>query len=202
MKIRPAILGKYLHDAAVEQLSSDLRSEGYDVQHKARIGGSQASIHADLIARRGDETIVYEVKVLGDRSHANLAGPAQAAHDIGAQFRMVVVRPQRQIGIEVEGVSELVLKALREVEPNPLSQVSDALGNGWHVVRVTDVELDAVAWRGDDVQVSGAAVAGLDNPDQGDLLLALPLTFTLWLNAALQFTRPPSITADTSDLDV
>lgn len=202
MKIAPAILGRHLQDAAIEQLSLDLSGKGYDVQREVRVEGAPPSYRADLIARRGDETIVYEVKVLGDRSHADLTRLAQAARDMGAQFRLVVVRPQRQVGIEIDKASELVFKALQEAEPSPLAPILAHLGEGWRAVHITDVELDTVAWRGEDIEVSGAAVVKLDNLDKGGLLLALPLTFTLRFDAAWRFTRQPSIAIDTSDLDI
>jgi len=210
--ISSGILGKHLHEAAAEQLEADLRGRGYDVQRGAPIGSAVPPFRADLLARRGDDAIVYEVKVLGDRLRGNLTRASEAAREIGAKFHAILVNPQRRVGIEIEGAPDLVLRAFSEASPTPLAEAFTRLEGEWHPIRVTDVQLDDIAWRAADVQVSGSAVLTLDQPVAGapqndawhDPLeqgVHLPVRFTLWLDQDRRFTQPPRLDVDISELD-
>ena len=207
--ISPGILGKRLHEAAAEQLAADLQGKGYDVQRDAPIGHAVPPFRADVLARRGGDAIVYEVKVLGDRLRGNPTRASKAAREIGARFHAVLVNPQRQVGIELEGASDLVLRASGDAGPVPLTAAVAQLGGNWRPVRITDVELDDIAWRGGGVQVSGSAVVTLEQPGpevsqdvpwNGDGV-HLPLRFTLWLDSKRSFTQPPRLDVDVSELD-
>ena len=210
--ISSGILGKHLHKTATEQLKADLRSKGYDVQRQAPIGSAVPPFRADVLARRGNDAIVYEVKVLGDRLRGNLTRASEAAREIGAKFHAILVNPQRRVGIEIEGAPGLVLRAFSEAGPAPLAEALSLLEGEWHPVRVTDVQLDDIAWRADAVQVSGSAVLTLDQPALGasqddpwhDSLeqgAHLPVHSTLWLDQDRRFTRSPRLDVDISELD-
>ena len=211
-KISTGILGKHLHEAAAEQLAADLQGKGYDVERDAPIGDAVPPFRADILARRGDDAIVYEVKVLGDRLRGNLTRASEAAREIGAKFHAILVNPQRQVGIEIEGAADLVLRAFKEGGSAARELVFARLKGGWFPVRVTDVQLDDIAWRADAVQVSGSAVLTLEQPgaetlqddpwhDPRERGVHLPVRFTLWLDRDRRFTQPPHLDVDLSELD-
>ena len=58
MEINKQILSKYYGKAAVEQLVQQYSLEGYEILHQKEIDG----IQTDLIVKKGDETIIFEVK--------------------------------------------------------------------------------------------------------------------------------------------
>ena len=79
-------MGRHLEQAAVEQLSETLRGQGYQVESQAPLGDAKA----DLIARKGDTVLVYEVKVAGQKTKewASLAANLRKqAAQRGYQFR-------------------------------------------------------------------------------------------------------------------
>lgn len=209
MKISQAILGKHLHEAAIDQLAATLRDEGYDVQCDAPIASRDRVLRADLLARRGDELVVYEVKVLGERSPHGTVQAEHYARKLGARFHMVLVNPQRRVGIELEGVADLLLRAFQQAGPKPLAVAVERLGGEWQPVRVTDAELDDIAVRDGGTDVSGSAVVTLErsgadasNEDTWqDRGVHLPVRFTLWLDRDRRFAKPPRLDVDISELD-
>lgn len=58
MNIRPQYQQRYLYNMAVDQLVADYQERGYQVDREKKIG----DYLADLIATKGDEVIVVEVK--------------------------------------------------------------------------------------------------------------------------------------------
>ena len=199
MKIEPSILGRHLHDAAVEQLGSVLRQEAYTIEVEPS-GRRAGQYQPDLIARRGEEMTVYEVKVLGSRSQGNLARASRFAREHNARFKLVLVRPQRETGIEVEAAPSLLLQALRKSDRTLLLKV----GSDVNVEQVDDVDFDTVLLRGDDIELKGTAVAmagrrsGRENMAEQ---LALPFRFTLLLDSTQHFKGESKIEWDTSDWD-
>lgn len=195
MQIAPDILGRHLHDAAVEQVAQNYRNEGYAVEREAQLGLGQA--RADLLARRGAESVVIEVKVVGDGQVSGLGRISEAARSMGAGFRLVLVNPQRVVGIKLHDARAVVLDGLRAG--------SGASAPPGEVVRVEGVELDAISLQPDETELSGSAVAfvrrvvavpGANAPD-----IALPVRFTIAFNKDHRITRPPAATYDLEDWD-
>lgn len=213
MKIDPAILGRHLHQAAIEQIAETLAREGYDVEYEPSLERA-AQVRPDLVARRGDETIVYEVQVIGDNSRRDVENVARAARALKAQFRLVVVRPQRETAITVEGADDLVLHAAQSEEAvkdlrHRLAGIRHRLVRdplaGIQVEAVTDVTLDSVSVSGDETELSGGAVALVSRPE-GSFLGGsssfdgedIPFAFTIWFDGVGRMTQPARIIWDVS----
>lgn len=199
MKIEPRFLARHLHEAAADQMRSALTEAGYDVE--PRSFGRGAEGRPDLVARRGQELIAVEVKVLGERSVGKVATASRWAREHGAQLRLLLVRPQRETEIDVDGLDDLVLDGLR-ASGNDLP----ALLSGFLVESVADVNADTVALKGMEGRVSGSGFALLKpSPRQGGAATddrAVPFTYTIWFNPAeRRLTQPARITWDMSELD-
>lgn len=201
MNIEPKILARYLHAAALEQMRSELTQAGYEVDGQS--SGQGTEYRPDLVARRGSEVIAVEAKVLGERFGGKLTDASRWAREHGARLRLLLIRPQREVGIRLEGVEDFLLETLRTAEnnfPAPLA--------GAHVGGVTDVLLGEaeIGLGASDTEISGSALALFDPPGRGDERDAagpvVPFTFKLWLDPGeRRLTRLATIKWDLSELD-
>lgn len=122
--------------AALEQVARLYRSEGYDVESVERWPGrSDALANVDLIARRGDETVLVEVRRASRyaRSHADDALPALAREVDGmANARLDVVTIPDPTDTLPER-DDLLAKVSRATKL--MTQGGDALGReaGFHL---------------------------------------------------------------------
>lgn len=187
MQIHPSILARHLHDAAIEQLASDYESKGYTVETEALLD----DVRADLVARRGSDTIIFEVKPSQnlDKTGASVRRVSQAADRLGAQFRLVLVGVPEPVDIEIERVRD----ALQELAEDRVGDELAGEASHFHSLYVEDVEYEAVRIQDDEVEVRGRAVLSLvlqygsdgdvrrgDGLERND---SYPLRFHLVLNA-------------------
>lgn len=184
MKIEPAILGRHLHEAAVEQLANDLRREGYSVELEPRYG----NMRPDIVARRGNEAIVYEVKAVGTSSRHRLSDLARVARDLGAKFELVVVRPQRDIDIVMDGIGRILVGTLRQLGPAAYGVREGVLE------RVSDPVIDQAHIREVTTELSGSVNAIIRAPDGTEE--PLEFRFTLRLDPDHNVIGQPKITVE------
>lgn len=199
MNIEPRFLAHLLHDAAIKQARSELERDGYEIDARSATPGT--GYRPDIVARRGGELIAVEAKVLGERSGAKVADASRWAREHGARLRLLLIRPQREVGIEVAGIDGLVLEALRAAGndlPAPLG--------GTRIEGVAEVGADAIALTGPEARVSGSAFALVGPPEKrrDDAVedRAVPFTYTIWFDPVdRRLTRSARITWDLSELD-
>ncbi|MBW6528320.1 hypothetical protein KZ813_15875 [Sphingomonas sp. RHCKR7] len=143
----------FLEHAAAEELASKLASSGWEVQREAPVGG----MRVDLIARRGEEIVFYEFKLAGASAYDGWASQLLAyqklARQHGAAFRLIMVRPPRQMELEIDGVERMLFEFLLQ---HPPSEVSDIAGHTL-IDEVVGVDLDSVRISGTTADVSGDA---------------------------------------------
>ena len=178
MRIEPTIVARPLHEAAVDQVLHQLGAEGWTVERDVLLGAGRQ--RADILARRDGEVVVYEVKspnYAGDRAE----DVAQAAREIGAGFRLVLVRPPRQIRAEVKGIEGVLAAALS----NPLKDDLALLSDRTVVEDVGNVEINEIEVHGTEIGVQGSGTASLTLTAEGGSVeldqLVLPFTFHLAL---------------------
>ncbi|MNR96981.1 hypothetical protein D3C72_281440 [compost metagenome] len=143
MIVEPRIAAPFLERAAAEQLRDQLTADGYTVSLEEVFGGARA----DLIARKGEQTIVFEVKVPGQgrndgwaRSVAALQGEARRQ---AAEFRLVVVRPPRVTHVEVAGLDDLLLETWTRDLPADL----DGVAATTLVEEISEIVIDSLILR-------------------------------------------------------
>lgn len=143
--------GVFLERAAAEELASQLTSDGWEVQREAPVDG----MPVDLIAHRGEEVVFYEFKLAGASAYdgwaSQLLSYQKLARQHGAAFRLIMVRPPRQMDLEIDGVERMLFEFLVQ---HPPFEVSDIAGHTL-IDEVVGVNLDAVRISGTTADVSG-----------------------------------------------
>jgi Holliday junction resolvase len=197
VKIDPGIIATLWEAAALDQLSRQLRSEGYDIEREVAVGRHKV----DLIARRGNEAIVYEVKAPGRDGGRDWASAAaqvrEYARSLGARFHLVVVRPPREVQIEVEGIEQALETAMRDSMPPELEELSSRTS----VNDVTGVDVTSISVQDDKIQVEGdGTVVALLRSGDDDLVSteSFPFEFRAVLDRANQITELTDVHVDTS----
>lgn len=186
MKLEPRLLQRHLHEAAVEQLTAALQADGYEVQREARAKGEAGrGVVFDLLARRDGEKAFYEIKVLGEDREAggkNLGALAAAARKEGGRFRVIVVRPGRDVDVQVEGIEEALRSALEE---DPTGELG-VLGDRFAVEDIEDVEIERLQVEaGGEVRVVGTAVASVSQFAEGGETKIADSSFPFGFDVAL-----------------
>jgi hypothetical protein len=203
MRIDERVLGRHLEAAAVEQLRGELEAAGYDVRTEVPLDSGGHTVRMDLVARRGEERIYYEIKVLGEGRvppEKRLSRLAQAARDDGGQFRLALVRPTRRTEVAVAGIEDPVNRALARHPPKNLH----VLGGTASVSGARDVEIDALSLLpGGLTQVRGTAVATVAASLPQALTAEVPLEFdvTFTPSGDADDSRPVHLKVDLSEFE-
>lgn len=155
MKIRDGILMSHFIEAAIEQIASDYQENGYEVVREARLDDHVA----DLVAKKGEELIVFEFKSAG-WSEAKIESVRQlrnhAVHKFGADFRLVLVNLPKEISIEVENLEQVLFDLVIDE-----ASLYDELATHIEIDDVSDIEFDQIIVRKDDIELQGSAVVSL-----------------------------------------
>lgn len=156
MQIAPDILARHLHDAAAEQLAVEYREKGYAVEAEVPLDG----FRADLVARKGDEVIVFEIKA-GRWSEEAIQQVSRlrdyVAHEIGGRFRLVLVGLPEPVEIEIEDVRRILEEHAGSVVDDQLAGVA----SHFHSLDVKDVEYEALRLEEGSLDVKGSAALSL-----------------------------------------
>jgi len=197
MKIDEQILQRHIEAAAADQLARDLTGKGYAVAQHADFGGLQA----DLVARKGDEVVVYEFKAPASAKAGwarQMSQLKEQAARQGARFRLVFVRPPRESRVEIDGIEAM----LQEAIANNLPAELDELSAETYVDEVSDVEVEAIEVRNSEIAVQGTATVSVQlNDDDGEEWTKehFPFRFDVALGPDGKLARTNSIDVDTSD---
>jgi len=197
-------LTRYLEESKIEELTRQWEGRGYQVLRDASIG----QFHADLVAKRGDETIIFEVEtaeslVRNKELVSRLA--SLAAQHPKTSFRLVVANPPQQKTFEIENLDNILLDYFaRQGLPVEL----DRLSTHTSVEDITDVEVLDVQIQPGKIRVSGDGVIevrlqhGSDGDVQHDMGLvtydSFPFRFDATLDANLSLVEMNQLEIDTS----
>ena len=191
----------YLESAKTEELALRLSAEGYKVVREA--SGPEGKEKYDLVAERGNEKIVFEVKARArlKQESAQIRRLRKMAHQQGYnEFRLVVVNPPREVSVEIEGLSQILLNHLVENMPEELNELS----TNTRIEDVSDLEFDSVSMSGEGIRVRGTGVAdvvleygGGEERDGLRTREGYPLTFDILLDES-RSVEDVEIQVDTS----
>jgi hypothetical protein len=191
----------YLEQEQKQELTETLTAEGYQIIEP------KVDESFDLLARKGNEIIAYEIKLanrLGSFAD-QLEGQRRLASERGYKdFRLVVVKPPREIEVDVAGIELKLAAYLNEHMPPELvelaqhaliREVSDVSFNGVHVLEgTTHVSGDATA----SIDVEHEASNGRDGLT---IHTMLPFTFDVVMDANLKILEARCIFDVTSWYD-
>ena len=101
MRFKEKNIRKYLHDLTVDQLEDDYLANGWKISREEKIGG----FAADLVVRKQNKTIVFEVKVgnVAGRKNEEIEKLSEEIKKLGYEFRLVIPSPPKQREIEFIG---------------------------------------------------------------------------------------------------
>lgn len=155
MEIKKKFLAKYVHEIAVEQLSDEYKDKGYEVALHRMV----ESYNVDLVAHKGDETILVEVKSgkikPSDKEFFKYISSYVKARP-NHKFRLVVATPPREKRIDVPGFLQALQNYLMDEPLDELLELSyNTVFEG-----IGDYDIDSIeVQEGGVIQVSGNAVA-------------------------------------------
>ncbi len=136
MEISKQLLFRNIHFLAIEQLAEEYKAKGYRVKKETKIGGFQA----DLIAEKGDEKIVFEVKAgrMTPAKKKHLAELADYINSLGNyKFKVVIATPPKEKNIQISGIEDIIFEHLLNKLPSEL----DELSTHTTVEAVSDLEI-------------------------------------------------------------
>ncbi len=147
-----------MHSVAIDQLTDEYKAKGYQVSKEEPIG----NYRADLVARKGDETIVVEIKAgkLTPERKAEVSKIADYIRDKhNYKFLVVFATPPKDKKLEVSNIDELLYGYISNHLPDDLNELST------HSVpeMVDDVNIDEVTVNQDgSILVKGNGVISLE----------------------------------------
>lgn len=138
------------HAAAIRTVARQYREQGYDVAEEQEL---LPGLRADLVARRGAETILIEVKVQSgtlpqERNLARLQAYARAQSPM-AKLRLVVATPPQEKAIDLEGVHLQLLQWLQE------HYAETDLGPDAYPIAIEDVDVQQIAFQSGELRAEG-----------------------------------------------
>jgi len=181
---------RYIAAAKTEQVVKELEAKGYQIELDALAGEDPHAPRFDILARRGDELLVVEVKVFGQSqpSAAQIASLRKLARTQGInEFQVVIAHPPQVVLAEVEGLDHAIEEYLSEHTPQAILDISP------HAVieEVHDVDLGEIKVGEDGTNVVGdglvrvnLALGGGETRDGVDIHETFPLRFSLTLDGA------------------
>ncbi len=155
MEIRKDILLKYLEQAAIEQIATEYKEKGFEVTKPTLDFG------ADLIAKKGNETIVFQIKAgkWDSRKRQDVkATRNRAVHELGAKFNVVFVNLPEEPEIEVEELEILFLELL----PEHLLDEFSRLATHFWAEDVSDISFESIIVKKESIDIKGTGIITLD----------------------------------------
>lgn len=178
MEIRPEILDRHLADAAIEQLAEDYSKKGFEVARGVRMG----DVQADLVARKGEDLRVFEIKSgswSAEKRKAVQRLRNHAVQEQGGQFILVMVPPPRQKVVEVQGIKEILMEVVAQRCQSELS--------GSNVAEIQDVDLRLLIAGAEGIEIAGSAYAEIEVPAGPESEIEeVPFEFRIELSPDLQ----------------
>ena len=158
MEIKKRYLQKYLHDIAIEQIAEEYQEKGYTVSKEEQLG---KKYRADLIARKGNETVVVEVKSgkMSPEGKQKITDLANYVREQGNyKFLVVIATPPKEKKLEIAEIEDLLTESMIEDFPSEL----DELSTHTRLEEVTDIDIDEISIDGTSIFVSGDGVVSVE----------------------------------------
>lgn len=156
MEIQERILIKHYEQATLEQLMSDYRQRGYEVFPEHQVD----KFRFDLVAKKGDETIVFEIKAgewVTDKRQAVQQLRNFAVHKLGAKFKIVLVNLPKEPEIEIEDLESLFPDVLAEHFVDEFSRMATHF---W-VDEVSDIKFTELHVRKSELEIKGSGIVSV-----------------------------------------
>jgi hypothetical protein len=195
----------YLEAAKIEELTSQLRNEGYRVT----IHPSGEDQGYDLVAEKDNRKVAVEVKFnarLRESAETIKALRRRAIERGYDEFRLVVVSPPHETDVHIELLDKKLLEHLRKSPPDAFKNVPQSPG----IESVRDLEIDSISITADGTRVTGNGVVRVGERAASGVYITniprstlqwvtnLPFSFEIKLDNELRITDVHKIDIDTS----
>lgn len=171
MEIKEKYIKKYWHEIVRDQISDELKNEGYQVCSDYSIDG----FTADLYAEKGEEKKIIEIKnkVLSRDKFIQLH---KFATERNIKFQLAIADFRSfKPSIEVEKLESLLVNYLND------NHLYDDLGHNSYVDDITDISYNCIDIGQDVIYLRGEAVCDmlivLDNEGDCDFNASFPMSF-------------------------
>lgn len=201
MKIEEHIIRKHLHKMVVDQLQEEYQKNGWKVSMEEKLEKQSA----DLIARKGKKTLVFEIKTseYSEKDKKRIERLRKESLSMGYEFRLVIANPPKERSIEVIGLDLLFYDEFINETPDELNELSSAT----IIDDVYDIEIDELTIdEGKSIEAKGKGTVSVtlqygpssDSSSMGD---SYPFTFHVMLsisNEKLTIEEIHELNVDTS----
>ena len=158
MEIKRKYLGKYLHNIAIEQIADDYIEKGYAVSRDENLG----NFRTDMIARKGSEQIVVEVKTgnMTSEKKQQIAGIADYVKNSGGyKFLVIVATPAKEKKLEIGNLKSLITGYITH---SKLPSELGVLSTHTKIDEVFDISVDEINISGESIFVTGKGVVSVE----------------------------------------
>lgn len=202
MKIEEHIIRKHLHEMVSDQLKEEYLKEGW----KVSIGEKLGKHTADLIARKGKKTLVFEIKTsnYSEKDKKHVERLRHEAVEKGYEFRLVIANPPKERSIEIIGLDQLFLAYfIKNETPDELNGLSSATV----IEDVYDIEIDELTINeGKNIEAKGKGTISVTlqygpSSDRGSVGDSYPFSFSIILvidENKLRISETQELSVDTS----
>ncbi|CAO3440204.1 hypothetical protein [Azospirillum endophyticum] len=195
MKVSREHIDEVWQEATIRQVLDNLVEEGYSVGKNEEYDG----IRADIVARRGEETRIFEIKMSGRPDPAavhDISKLRKAAARNGAQLHLIIVRPPVSADVEFDGLEDILEEAVGREQPDGMED----LPSESRIETITDAVVRKVHVQSGEINVEGEAVAHVEIIDEGETFMmdSLPLEFSITTGANGELKNVTRIALDTS----
>ena len=190
----------YIEIEKIEEISRQLRSDGYDI----RADQAEKESAYDIVAVKNGHSIAVEVKLRDSlpQSAQHIRYLRERARKEGLdEFRLVLVNRPHTAHIEIEGIDSLITAYMMENLPQEL----DELSTRTQVLGITDIEYDSVLIEKSAIHIAGSGVveieleyAGGEARDGLSWVTDFPFRFALTLDRELKIETVEELKVDTS----
>ncbi len=157
MEIKKKYLQKYLHAIAVEQLAEEYQQNGYEVSKEKEIN----KYTADLIAKKGKEMVVIEVKsgrLTSEKKDTIKEIGNYVKNKANYKFLVVIATPPKEKKLEISNIQDLLSDHILDDFPDELLELST------HTTfdGISDIEIDEIIIIDTELFVSGTGVVSVE----------------------------------------
>jgi len=200
-------LSLYLEKAKVEEISEELKKQGYIVNLEKQYG----EYRYDIVAKKGKSILLFEIK-----TGSNLIGKSKVLSQMAAytkalknvKFELVIVNPPKEKEIEIENIENIIYAyIINEATPNKL----DILSTHSRIEDISDVEIVNIKINGGEIKIKGNGLVGVtlqygsdsDNKSEKavEYIESFPFEYEYTLNSNLKIISCEKLTIDTSSFE-
>lgn len=186
-------LERYLEESKLAEIAQHYEALGYQVE-----AGKEGF---DLVAKRGDDRIAFEIKVASTRPHSQrtISKLRSKAKRLGMHLNIVLLRKPHQIEVEIENLEEILHRKLKDDVPEEIRELS----SNSIIEEVADLEIDRCRISKTEISLRGTGYIGVElnyggSRDGATAYEGYPFSFEVILDHDLSIASDLAVQVDVS----